>query len=139
MIIKKNTIQTSLFTLFSILLFISGCSIQKQNIVQGRLIDPTYLEQLELGMSKEQVRITLGSPALIDTFSPNQWVYYHSKTRIDKDTPQEVGTLVLNFNDQILSKITSNEKIIAKKTDKNIYGNTIITESTQKKRGIFNR
>ena len=135
---KKNNYM-KFFLLITTVLLISACNVKKQNIVQGRLIDPEFLEQIELGMSKEQVRVILGSPALIDAFYPNKWIYYHSKTRIDKNQPEEIGKLILDFDNSTLSNISGGENIVAEKTDANLTGNTIITEPTQKKRGIFNR
>ena len=49
-------------------------------IPQGNLLAQEQVDQLVVGMSKEQVQFILGSPTLIDTFHQNQWDYPYQVT-----------------------------------------------------------
>lgn len=71
-------------SIFLILSFsISGCSksklltVYKIDIQQGNAVDPEKVEQLEIGMTKEQVEFLLGTPLLTDVFHPERWDYVY--------------------------------------------------------------
>lgn len=133
-----KSIYTQLTLIIGVLLLTASCTIKNQKVVQGKLIDPTFLTQVKKGMSTEQVRIVLGSPAIMDVFTPNKWVYYYSKTNLAKNQPKELGKLVLIFNNKTLTQIIGGENLASEKSTDHLRKNTIITEPTQKKRGIFN-
>ncbi len=60
---------------------LSGCGfvgfpgVYRIDIEQGNLVDQEMIEQLELGMSRRQVRFIMGSPLVEDTFNPDRWDY----------------------------------------------------------------
>jgi outer membrane protein assembly factor BamE len=59
----------------------SGC-IYRAAISQGNLIEQEDLDQLEVGMTVNQVRFLLGTPMIDDPFSRNRWDYvYYLKIR----------------------------------------------------------
>lgn len=60
--------------LLLIALSITACT-HKIAIQQGNVITQSQYEQLEKGMSKEDVQLVLGSPTLIDPFHHNRWDY----------------------------------------------------------------
>jgi outer membrane protein assembly factor BamE len=47
----------------------------KFSIPQGNYLNQQMLDQVRQGMSREQVRLTIGSPLLTDIFHPNRWDY----------------------------------------------------------------
>ena len=49
--------------------------VYRIDIEQGNLVDQEMIEQLELGMSRRQVRFIMGSPLVEDTFNPDRWDY----------------------------------------------------------------
>ena len=64
------------------LLFISACSgklftVHKIDVQQGNAIDPKKVEQLEIGMTKEQVKFLMGVPLVTDIFHPDRWDYIY--------------------------------------------------------------
>ncbi|MEZ5584740.1 MAG: outer membrane protein assembly factor BamE [Candidatus Competibacteraceae bacterium] len=66
-------------------LLLTACSsfpgIYRPDIRQGNYIDQTMLDQLNLGMSKDQVQLLLGTPLLADPFHQDRWDYvYRLKT-----------------------------------------------------------
>ena len=76
-------------TLFGMLLAmatisLSNCSFfepHKISIQQGNLVSARALQQLEVGMSKEQVRYLMGTPLSVDTFDPDYWLYSYTLRR----------------------------------------------------------
>jgi len=125
-----------LFALF----FLNACSgLQQESIIQGQTITQETINQLELGMSQDQVRLILGSPSLIDIFDSSQWIYYFSEAQINKTTLKKQGNLRIYFKERLLEKVEKNGFVVIESSLENNKGGTIITEPTQKKRGIFNR
>lgn len=58
----------------------AGC-IYRMDIQQGNLLDPEQVDQVEVGMTRSQVRFLLGTPMVIDTFDPDRWDYVYSLRR----------------------------------------------------------
>ena len=132
----KNALSKSLLIT---LLFILASCVKQPVIVQGKTIDTDSFSQLELGMSQEQVRLVLGSPSLVNTFDPNQWVYYFSRAKISQRVIRQQGSLELNFKQNRLENINKKGGLVVKSTDANLEGGTVITKSTQKRRGFLSR
>lgn len=60
----------------AIALATAGCGmIYKQPIYQGNLIEKSAVEQLQTGMSRQDVAILLGTPSISDPFVQNRWDY----------------------------------------------------------------
>jgi outer membrane protein assembly factor BamE (lipoprotein component of BamABCDE complex) len=62
---------------------LAGCFVFRLPTVQGNVLEQKQIDQLEIGMTPEQVRFLLGSPMVQDSFDPNHWdyVYYYRSTR----------------------------------------------------------
>ena len=61
-------------------LVVSGCGVlYKQPIYQGNLIDKAATDQLQAGMSKQQVVGLLGTPSIADPFHHERWDYTASQ------------------------------------------------------------
>ena len=74
------------------------------DIPQGNRIDPALVEQLEIGMSRNQVEFLLGTPAIVDSYRPDQWHYiFYLKTGNDGAITKSVMTLT--FTGDLLSSI----------------------------------
>ncbi len=73
MIYRKWTI---LLFMAIVLAIGSGC-VYRANISQGNLIKEEDLEQVEVGMTKNQVRFLLGTPMIDDPFSKQRWDYIY--------------------------------------------------------------
>jgi outer membrane protein assembly factor BamE len=68
-----------LAALLSTLAF-SAC-VYRMDIQQGNLLDLDQVEQLEVGMTRSQVRFLLGTPMVIDSFDADRWDYVYSLQR----------------------------------------------------------
>ncbi len=80
-----------------------GCSVHKPDIQQGNVIEQEMLDKLAIGMSRDQVRFVMGSPALTNAFRDNRWDYYYS-LHSDGEL-MERRHLVLTFDGDTLSAI----------------------------------
>jgi outer membrane protein assembly factor BamE len=82
----------------------SGCGIlYKQPIYQGSLIEKSAVEQLQVGMSKQDVQILLGTPSIADPFSQNRWDYTATQ-RINRRGTTEVKNFVVWFENDAVTK-----------------------------------
>jgi len=79
-----------------------GCNvIHKQNVQQGNVLEREDMEQLETGMTKRQVMVLLGSPAIQSPFHSDRWDYINSFAR--RGGKAEQRTLTVEFeNDQVI-------------------------------------
>lgn len=91
--------------LLSILvLALSACSIvYKLPTRQGNVIEQKQLDQLQLGMSKDQVKFLLGTPIASDPFRQERWDYlgYYKSPRGKVSS----RTVTLWFDENKLSKM----------------------------------
>ena len=84
----------------------SGC-VYRMDIAQGNRIDDSLVQQLEIGMSRNQVKFLLGTPAIVDLYRPDAWHYiYYLKTGDDGEIQKK--RMILTFSDDLLSKIEGN-------------------------------
>lgn len=82
-ILHRFPLRLSLLTL-TVALATAGCGvIYKQPIYQGNLIDKRAVDQLQVGMSKQDVQTLLGTPSVEDSFDANRWDYTATQ-RIDR-------------------------------------------------------
>jgi len=82
----------------------SGCGIlYKQPIYQGNLIDKAAADQLQAGMTKDQVQALLGTPAINDPFHHDRWDYEASE-RTGRTGHVAVKDLTLWFDGDTLTK-----------------------------------
>lgn len=99
---KLRPLRTAVVIGFAIIA-LSAC-LYRVEIRQGNYIEAASLEQLEIGMSKNQVRFLLGSPAIIDLYQPELWHYVYTL----QDGSGEVvdkRKMILGFTDDLLITI----------------------------------
>jgi outer membrane protein assembly factor BamE len=82
---------------------IAGCGfVYRQPVFQGNLLDKKNVEQIKMGMTREQVIALLGTPPLADPFHQQRWDYLATERR-GRDSTQ-VKNLTLWFEGETLSK-----------------------------------
>ena len=86
---------------FLLLFALTGCNIvHKQNVQQGNVVDEEDLAELQIGMTKRQVEVLLGSPAVRNPFHENRWDYVNTFAR--RGGKMERRTLTIEFeNDRV--------------------------------------
>ena len=99
----RNLPQT-LVALTLAALMCAGCgALYRQPIYQGNLLEPSAVEQLQAGMSRQQVQVLLGTPSITDPFNDDRWDYV-STQRIGRDGKTEVRNLTLWFEGDTLAR-----------------------------------
>ena len=82
----------------------AGCGIlYKQPIYQGNLIEKSAADQLQAGMSRQQVETLLGTPSIQDPFHHDRWDYAASE-RTSRVGRTDVKDLTLWFENDALVK-----------------------------------
>ena len=80
---------------------LAGCSNPfrpyRMEIQQGNYINQEMVSQLKLGMTKEQVRFTLGTPLINDIFHADRWDYVFTRQR-NRQSPLEERRLTVFFD-----------------------------------------
>ncbi len=92
---------------------LSGC-VYKIEIQQGNFVTQDMVSQLKPGMTKEQVRLVLGTPLLSDIFHSERWDYAYR--REDRAGKREQRNLVVFFEDGKLARLDGD--IVAAKEPK---------------------
>jgi outer membrane protein assembly factor BamE len=81
----------------------AGCGIvYRQPIYQGNLLESTAVEQLQAGMSKQQVLGLIGTPSIQDPFHHDRWDYT-STQRTDRVGRTRIKNLTLWFENDALT------------------------------------
>jgi outer membrane protein assembly factor BamE len=70
------------FLLLALTLLLASCgefalTPHKIEIRQGNLVTPEMRQKLQIGMSKPQVRMVLGTPMLVDPYHNDRWDYVY--------------------------------------------------------------
>ena len=80
----------------------SGC-VYRMSIQQGNFLEGKTVDQLQVGMTRAQVRYLLGTPMVPDAFDKERWdyLYYFKKGRLR--TPEQ-WHLVVYFQEDKVSK-----------------------------------
>ena len=90
--------------LLVILITLSSACVYQANVAQGDFIEDKYLDQIELGMTRNQVRFLMGTPMIDDPFHENRWDYVYYLT-IGRDKALVKKWVSVLFQDNKVSKI----------------------------------
>ena len=82
---------------------IPGVTPYRIDIQQGNFVSQEMVTQLKAGMSKEQVRLALGTPLLADAFHADRWDYVY--WRESQTGKRESRRVALFFSDGKLARI----------------------------------
>jgi outer membrane protein assembly factor BamE len=97
-------INTKLFSLLFSGILLGGCNlVYKQSVQQGNAIEQDAVDDLSLGMSKRQVNLIMGTPAIHDPFHVDRWDYIYTFRPRNNDGSQR--NISLYFEDGELAKI----------------------------------
>jgi outer membrane protein assembly factor BamE len=82
----------------------TGCAVvYRQPIYQGNLLEKNAVDQLQAGMSKQQVMLLLGTPSIADPFHHERWDYTASQ-RVGRVKKADIKNLTLWFEGDTLAK-----------------------------------
>ena len=91
----------------------AGCVYQAP-LSQGNLLDTEDLDQVEVGMTRGQVRFLLGTPMVDDPFNKDRWDYVYY-LRIGRDKARFKRWVAIFFDED--DRVVSIEKDRELKTD----------------------
>jgi outer membrane protein assembly factor BamE len=83
----------------------SGC-LYKTPVQQGNILLKDDVEEVKTGMSKRQVALILGTPAIADPFHQDRWDYVNTSKIKGKFLP--VKRLTIYFENDRVSRIEDN-------------------------------
>ena len=89
------------------LAMLAGCDYLKPyrlNIQQGNYIETEDVDQIEVGMSRSQVRFLLGTPMVADPFNPERWDYVFF-FKVGRTRDSVTSKLTIWFEDDRVVKI----------------------------------
>jgi outer membrane protein assembly factor BamE len=116
----------------------TGCGLlYRQPIYQGNLLEKAQVEQLQVGMSKQQVEALIGSPSIADPFHHDRWDYTASQ-RTSRAGGTDVKSMTLWFENDALARwegeyFPENDSELAKTVYKKFGGN--LPKDDKKRRG----
>ena len=127
-----------LVLVLSVALVTAGCGIvYRQPIYQGNLLEKSAVDQLQAGMSKQQVMLLLGTPSVADPFHHERWDYTATQ-RTGRVKKVEGKNLTLWFEGDTLAKwegdyFPEQDEQLAKATVKQ-FGRNLAKDKKDKKR-----
>jgi outer membrane protein assembly factor BamE len=77
-----------------------GC-VYRMAVQQGNYLDARQVTQVQVGMTRAQVRFLLGTPMLPDAFDNNRWDYLYSLELRTLKRPQRQRLTVFFENDRV--------------------------------------
>ena len=75
--------------------------VYKIDIQQGNVLEAQAVEQIRLGMTKEQVHFLLGTPLIVDSFHPDRWDYLYLMKPGYAESRRSQLTLIFDRNEII--------------------------------------
>jgi len=82
----------------------AGCSLMyRTELRQGTVVSDEALANLRLGLTKRQVRLVLGTPAISDPFHPDRWDYVYSVGKAGDPMPVPPRLTLYFSNDLLVS------------------------------------
>lgn len=91
-------------------MLMSTACVYRANISQGNIVVEEDLDQVELGMTRNQVRFLLGTPMIDDPFHQGRWdyVYYLKVGRKDATFKRWISIF---FEEDVVSDIRKDQEL----------------------------
>lgn len=87
----------------------AGC-VYQPSLSQGNLIKQEDLDQVEVGMTRNQVRFLLGTPMIDDPFHHDRWDYVYF-LRIGREKASFKRWVSIHFEDDLVSEIVEGQEL----------------------------
>jgi outer membrane protein assembly factor BamE len=95
--------------IFSTMALTSSC-VYRSNIAQGNLIEQEDLDQVEVGMTRKQVRFLLGTPMIDDPFHKSRWDYVYF-LKIGRESATFKRWVSVEFENDLVSEIRRDQEL----------------------------
>lgn len=106
---RKTRTAAAALWLLSLCLLAGGC-IYRIDIQQGNLLDEDSIDQVQVGMTRSQVRFLLGTPTVQDAFHDERWDYpYYLRRGRSKEV--EKHWLIVYFDGDRVARLDKNVEL----------------------------
>ena len=87
-----------------------GACVFQPSVQQGNFIEREKVEQIEIGMTKNQIRFLMGSPMIDDPFNENRWDYVYF-LKIGRDQAISKKWVSIIFKENTVSQIIKDQNL----------------------------
>jgi outer membrane protein assembly factor BamE len=107
----KDTVRKLFVTLLSILTLslATGC-VYQASLSQGNLLKQADLDQVKVGMTRNQVRFLLGTPMIDDPFHEERWDYVYY-LRVGREKATFKRWVSIYFDGDTVSEIVDDQEL----------------------------
>lgn len=88
----------------------SSACVYQANLAQGNLLKQEDLDQVEVGMTRTQVRFLLGTPMIDDPFHLDRWDYVYY-VRIGRNSASFKRWVSIYFADDAVSEMVDGREL----------------------------
>lgn len=92
--------------------FLSAGCVYQASLSQGNLLDQEDIDQVEVGMTRGQVRFLLGTPMIDDPFHENRWDYVYF-LRIGREKASYKRWISVYFDGENVTEIVKDQELRA--------------------------
>ena len=82
----------------------------RMDIQQGNLLNQEAIDQIEIGMTRSQVKFLLGTPIVQDSFHENRWDYVYY-LKLGNSSALDQRWLTVDFLDNLVARIDKDLEI----------------------------
>jgi outer membrane protein assembly factor BamE len=93
-----------------LILSVAGGCVYQANLSQGNLLKQEDLDQVEVGMTRRQVRFLLGTPMIDDPFHEGRWDYVYY-LKLGRDDAIFKRWISIYFEDEKVSEIVDGQQL----------------------------
>lgn len=92
------------------ILFTASACVYRANISQGNIVEEEDLDQVEIGMTRNQVRFLLGTPMIADSFHQDRWDYVYY-VKIGRNAASGKRWVTILFDGETVEDIQRNREL----------------------------
>ncbi len=93
-----------------LILSVAGGCVYQANLSQGNLLKQEDLDQVEVGMTRRQVRFLLGTPMIDDPFHEGRWDYVYY-LKLGRDDAIFKRWISIYFDGEKVSEIVDGQQL----------------------------
>ena len=93
-----------------LILSMAGGCVYQANLSQGNLLKQEDLDQVEVGMTRRQVRFLLGTPMIDDPFHEGRWDYVYY-LKLGRDDAIFKRWISIYFDGEKVSEIVDGQQL----------------------------
>ena len=93
-----------------LLILLTQACVYQANLAQGNFVDKEDLDQVEIGMTRNQVRFLLGTPMIEDPFHEDRWDYIYY-LKIGRKKAILKTWVSIFFENNTVNDINKNQKL----------------------------